>query len=460
MKSKHNRTSSLESSREKLFTLFDEPANENRIPVYRLKLTVIEGRDKDRSCEVASMHVAVGSASTNDLQLRDRLVSRHHFQIVARRRYYLLRDLGSGNGTYVNGIRIIEGIIEPGSTISVGSDKIRFEPRRDWTVVSLSRMGCFGDLKGRSNAMARVFGLMELVAKSALTCLLVGEAGTGKTLAARAIRAHSDRSSKPFVVVDCERVESTMLEDRLFGHQYGERVPDGERVGALEEANGGILFLDNIAEIPVALQRKLLRAFERKRTRRIGARSSVKLDVRIIAATRPAFANTLADGIYNRYLFYRMAEIIIYIPPLRERLSDLEVLAQNILEREGREKTVLSADARKFLAERDWSGNVEQLRSLLARASRLITTDIIDRYLLEEMIVANSITATLAENNTLEQEHLVGIELSINDATETYRQAYLRKIKDRYGDDHQRASYHIGVPIDTVIDLYRRYGVS
>lgn len=460
MKPEHNRSFSLEPSREKLFKLFDEPDNENRIPIYHVKLTVIEGRDKDRNCEVTSTHVTVGSSSTNDLQLRDRLVSRHHFQIVARHRYFLLRDLGSGNGTYVNGIRIIEGVIEPGATISVGSDKIRFEPRRDWTVVPLSNLGGFGDLKGRSNAMARVFGLMELVAKNALSCFLVGEAGTGKTLAAQAIHAHSDRSDKPFVAVDCERVESTMLEDRLFGHQYGELVGDDARVGALEEANGGILFLDNIAEIPIALQRKLLRALEQKRTKRIGTRRSVKLDLRIIAATRPAFAATLADGIYNKYLYYRMAQIIIYIPPLRERLSDLDVLAQDILERNGQGKMVLSADARRFLTERDWPGNIEELRLLLARAAQLATTDIIDRRLLEEMILENSITATMAENKVREQVHLIGTELSISDATETYRQAYLRKIRDRYGDDHKRASYHIGVPICTVIDLYRRYGVS
>jgi two-component system response regulator GlrR len=460
MKSQHNRSVPPESSREKLFTLFDEPGYESRIPIYHIKLTVIEGRDKDRSCEVVSTHVTIGSSSTNDLQLRDRLVSRHHFQIVARHRYYLLRDLGSGNGTFVNGLRIIEGIIESGATISVGSDKIRFEPRRDWTVVSLSNRADFGDLKGRSNAMARVFGLLEEVARSALSCLLVGEAGSGKTLAARAIHAHSDRSDKPFVAVDCARVGSTMLEDRLFGHQRDELGGDDERVGAIEEANGGILFLDNIGTIPFALQRKLLRALERKKARRIGARSSIKLDLRVIAATRPSFAAMLSEGIYNKYLYYRMAEVIIYIPPLRERLSDLEVLAQDILERDGQETVVLSADARKFLTERDWPGNVEELRLLLVRAARLAATDVIDRRLLEEMIVANSITATMAENNTPENADLIGTELSINDATEAYRQAYLQNVKDRYGDDIQRAAYHIGVPLSAVTDLYRRYGVS
>lgn len=460
MKPEHNRSVPPESSREKLFTLFDEPGYESRIPIYRIKLTVIEGRDKDRSCEVVSTHVAVGSSSTNDLQLRDRLVSRHHFHIVARHRYYLLRDLGSANGTFVNGLRIIEGIIEPGATISIGSDKIRFEPRRDWSVVSLSNQAEFGRMKGRSNAMARLFGLMEEVARTALSCLLVGEAGTGKTLAARAIHAQSDRRDRSFVAVDCAQVASAMLDDRLFGHQRGELGGDDERRGALEEANGGILFLDNIGEIPIVLQRKLLRALERKKARRIGGRSSIKLDVRVIAATRPIFASMLSEGIYNKYLYYRMAEIIIYIPPLRERLSDLEVLAQDLLERDGHEKVVLSADARKFLTERDWPGNVEELRSLLTRAARLTSIDVIDRRLLEDMVVANSITATMVESKPHENGELIGTELSINDATEAYRQAYLQNIKNRYGDDLQRAAYHIGIPLNAVTDLYRRYGVS
>src|SRR5690606_1168430 len=178
-------------------------------------------------------------------------------EIVVRGGDYVLRDLGSTNGTFLDGTRVLEAVLAPGSLVTVGATELVFEPKKKWVRVQPSERESFGGMIGRSRAMREVFGLLERVASTDLSCVIVGETGTGKDVAARALHAASERAGGPFVVVDCGAVSESLVESELFGHERGAFTgADRARKGAFELADGGTVFLDEIGELPLALQPK------------------------------------------------------------------------------------------------------------------------------------------------------------------------------------------------------------
>jgi len=236
----------------------------------------------------------------------------------------------------------------------------------------------FPRILGESAAMQAAARELQRIAPSDTTVLLLGESGTGKELFARALHQLSPRAQKPFVALNCAAIPETLIENELFGHERGAFTgADSRRAGKFELAHGGTIFLDEVGELPEAVQAKLLRALEEKVIERLGGSGPLKVDVRILAATNRDLEN---DAAFRRDLYFRLAVFPIRIPPLRERGSDIALLAEACLERLRRElrkpKLELAEDALAALARYPWPGNVRELQNLVERAAILNAAEI------------------------------------------------------------------------------------
>jgi len=221
-------------------------------------------------------------------------------------------------------------------------------------------------LIGQAPAMQEVFRSIGRLARSSMTVLITGESGTGKELVARALHQHSPRASRPFVALNTSAIASELLESELFGHEKGAFTgADARRIGRFEQADGGTLFLDEIGDMSPALQTRLLRVLAESEFYRVGGQTSIKVDVRVIAATNQDLARTVRDGRFREDLFHRLNVIRIDTPPLRNRREDIPVLLEHYLEQSAKELDVaaktLSPEALEVLQSYDWPGNVRQL---------------------------------------------------------------------------------------------------
>ncbi len=350
---------------------------------HRQRVVVVEGPDKGLEAEVAAPRLTIGSGSNNNLVLTDAAVSRHHCEITVRDDRYLLRDLGSTNGTRVGDTPVLEAFLSPGSRIQLGYTEILFEPRKKWVRVQEPDEDHYGGLYGTSHKMRAIFGLLAKVAPTDLSVVIIGETGTGKELAARAVHEHSKRSSGPFIVVDCGAMSANLVESELFGHERGAFTgADRSRVGAFELAHGGTIFLDEVGELPMDLQPKLLRVLERREIKRLGASKPVEVNVRVITATHRDLANMIRVGRFREDIYYRLAEVIVEMPALRERSEDIPLLVKQLL-RENVDKwggvRDIDEEALAYLTERPWSGNVRELRNIIRRAATLASGNMLRR---------------------------------------------------------------------------------
>jgi len=335
----------------------------------RCRLEVTAGPDRGKSVDVDRPRLRIGTGPANDLVLSDRSVSRLHAEIELGPEGFRLRDLGSTNGTRVGGLRVIDAFLEPGAKLRLGATEVRFEAAGEGLAQRLDPAGSFGGLVGESVPMRALFAQLRRVAPTDATVLLVGESGTGKDLAAEAIVEASPRKDGPFVIVDCGSLVPTLVEAELFGHEVGAFTgAHAAREGAFELAHGGTLLLDEVGELPLEVQPKLLRALESREVRRIGAARPVAVDVRVIAATNRPLAAEVNRGAFRADLYYRLAVVELAMPPLRARLDDLPLLVARLLEELGRDPGELRAETVEELARYPWPGNVRELRNFLERA--------------------------------------------------------------------------------------------
>ncbi|HLG16753.1 MAG TPA: sigma-54 dependent transcriptional regulator [Blastocatellia bacterium] len=248
----------------------------------------------------------------------------------------------------------------------------------------LRQYGAFGDMVGTSDAMRDVYTLIEQVAPSAVSVLVTGESGTGKELVSRTIHKLSPRAAQPFVAINCAAVPETLMESELFGHEKGAFTgAAARRMGCFELANKGTLLLDEIAEMPVLLQAKLLRVLEDKKVRRLGSAKEVDVDVRVIAATNKDPITAVKDGLLREDLLYRLNVITIKLPPLRDHRDDVPLLAQHMLDemsrRHHKSARLISTAAMDALMGYQWPGNVRELRNVIERAVILCGEDQIEK---------------------------------------------------------------------------------
>ncbi len=339
------------------------PAEE--APPARLR---IKERGRERWHTLPRAGLTVGKGAGNDVVLVDPFVSSHHLRIEPRAGRWHLVDLGSTNGTLLGGARVERAELPFGLPLLLGDAELVLAPPEAPDAV---RPAVFEQMVSRDPGMRRVFELIERVAPSDAAVAILGDTGTGKELVARALHARSPRAAGPFIPVNCSAIAETLIESELFGHERG-AFSGAERMrkGAFEEAHGGTIFLDEIGELPVDLQAKLLRTLELGEVKRVGASRPITVEVRVVAATHRDLRAQVRAGKFREDLFYRLCVVPLTVPPLRQRRGDVRLLAETFLAAASPRGLALrwSDEALAQLEGYDWPGNVRQLRNVVQRA--------------------------------------------------------------------------------------------
>lgn len=320
--------------------------------------------------------IVIGRAPDCDLVIDDESVSRKHAVIEGR----LLEDLGSRNGTVVNGQRLAPGQregISVGVVVEIGSATMMLHPgtpagaalsERDRSGPATPDGPLLVDPK-----MTRLYAMLDVVAPSDLPILVLGETGTGKEIFASEVHARSARKAGPFLRVNCAALSGSLLESELFGHERGAFTGAVQaKPGLFEAADGGTVFLDEVGELPLDTQAKLLRVLENGEVIRLGSVKPRRVDVRYVSATNRDLAVRVQEGAFRSDLFYRLNGVAVTLPPLRRRPTEIVPLAERFLRaaamRAGRPVPTLDEDARRALAAHAWPGNVRELKSVVERA--------------------------------------------------------------------------------------------
>ncbi|HSA24089.1 MAG TPA: sigma 54-interacting transcriptional regulator, partial [Myxococcota bacterium] len=330
----------------------------------RCSLVEVRGPEPGKVCPLGGRRVVVGKSPEADLVVADLTVSRNHFEVLPEGGRYLVRDLGSTNGTSLDGARVREAYLRPGALIQAGEVVFRFQTEAEAVRVEPSARESFGGLLGRSVRMREIFALLERVAASDATVLLLGPTGTGKGAAAAALHSQGARAGGPFVVVDCGAVARNLIESELFGHVKGAFTGAvAQRRGALEESRGGTLFLDELDDLPLDLQPKLLRAIEERVFVRLGANQAMPFDARVVGASKKDLRLEVAAGRFREDLFYRLSVVAVRLPSLRERPEDIPLLFEHFRQGRGPAFAELDEATRRRWLEHAWPGNVRELRN-------------------------------------------------------------------------------------------------
>ena len=271
-------------------------------------------------------------------------------------------------------------------------DKYQVQQTNRELASKLEGLTHYGELTGQSDAMRSVYQVIEAVAPSSASVLILGESGTGKELVARALHTKSDRAKGPFFALNCAALPKDILENELFGHEKGAFTGStNEKAGAFEMSHGGTIFLDEMAEMPTDIQVKLLRAIETRQIRRLGGKKEINVDIRILAATNKNLQKAIADGELREDLYYRLAVVEIVLPPLRERADDIQLIANEFLARfaqqNGKKITGFDDAAWEWIMSYHWPGNVRELKNaveravIMSRSTTISPADVIPRHL-------------------------------------------------------------------------------
>ncbi len=336
-----------------------------------LKVVVVAGPDEGREVPLDSV-LEIGSGAASGLVLTDPAVSRRHVSISQLAGRVVVRDLGSRNGTMLGGVRLVEAEVPVGAVVTLGRTSLAIHPRWYVREVMPSTKRSFGELIGESVAMREIFAILERIAPTDVTVLVEGESGTGKELVARSVHHGSPRASKPYVVFDCGAVPAELAESELFGHKKGAfSGAQADREGAFQRAHGGTICLDEIGELPLDLQPKLLRVLETGEVRPVGSDTPRKLDVRVVAATNRDLEVEARRGRFRSDLLYRLEVVKLRIPPLRLRPEDVPALVARLLDGKLNAGDAPAGDNLRKLVGYGWPGNVRELRNVLTRAVAL-----------------------------------------------------------------------------------------
>jgi DNA-binding NtrC family response regulator len=335
-------------------------------------LVVIEGPDRGRQHALTSRdptRVLLGTSSACELKLTDGGVSRRHAAVWVENGRVRINDLDSTNGTFVDSVPVVDAWVQPGHAIRVGATTLRLESAASVpAATAASDATGFGPLKGASLEMRRIYPLCERLAASNVPVLIEGETGTGKEVLAEALHQKGGRAAGPFIVFDCTAVAPSLVESELFGHERGAFTgATSMRKGVFEQAHGGTLLIDEIGDLELALQPKLLRALERSEVRRVGGTASIKVDVRILCATRRDLDHEVQAGRFRDDLFHRLAVGRVELPPLRRRGGDVALLARHFWAALGGDPAALADAQLVRWADYAWPGNVRELRNATAR---------------------------------------------------------------------------------------------
>jgi transcriptional regulator with GAF, ATPase, and Fis domain len=423
------------------------PGYSRSYPRHPLRVTWTDATGAKSS--MVAQRAVIGSAKGVDVFVADPTVSKLHADVEPREDGIWIRDLGSKNGTYIEGILVREGCVPEGGSVRVGSTLLVMQRDPETADVDLWPEDHFGGLIGRSTVMRELFASLARLAPTDSSVLIQGETGTGKELVARALHEASGRAGAPFVVVDCGALPENLLETELFGHSRGAFTgAAAAREGAIESADGGTVFLDEIGEVPLSMQPKLLRVLEARTVRRVGETEHRKVDVRFIAATHRNLRAMVNAGAFREDLYFRLSVLPIVVPPLRDRLEDVPLLVQAFLASHGAEwpEGFLMSD----LTQRPWLGNVRELRTFVERAlifgpEKALT-----------MTGARNIAGPEAANaSTLDRPLKEAREIWMD----RFEREYLTRLLERTGRNVLRAAQEAGVHRTYVYRLIVKYGL-
>ncbi len=381
-------------------TYTDPPVEETRLNPLALteqsrsqpRVTWVDAAGKHDA--VIDGKVLLGSAPGSGIVVGDPTISRLHAELEAKQDGLWVRDLGSRNGTFVDGLQVLGARVPDRGKIRLGSTElvVDYNPTQRRNIEIWPTAG-FGKLVGTSVAMRELFATLARLAPMDAAVLVTGETGTGKELVARAIHDASPRASKPFVVVDCAALPENLLDAELFGHTRGAFTGAvNARAGAIESAEGGTVFLDEIGELPISMQPKLLRVLESHTVRRLGEHTHRNVDVRFLSATHRDLLTMVNANEFREDLYFRLAVLPVHVPALRLRKEDIEPLVTHFLRSSGGPSHV-PAELMRELLTRPWRGNVRELRNFVDRARALGATEALAMSSQRDIIAAPEVSA-------------------------------------------------------------------
>jgi two-component system, NtrC family, response regulator GlrR len=430
-------------------------ADSTRFP--RAKVIVTKGPDKGREVLLEGQTIVIGTDATCELQLNDSSVSRRHFELSGGPGGYRLRDLRSTNGVFVEGIAVMDARLSDKARLAVGRTELRFEPQRQEVQWPLSPHERFGDVHGKSVVMRRLFALLERAALSELPIVIEGDAGTGKEALARGVHEKSVRREGPFVAVDVGASSETLIDSDLFGHDVSSSKPV-IRPGAFEEAEGGTLYLNEVAELSNALQAKLLRVLESGEVKRPAGQAPAKVNARVIVSTQKNLETLVKAGQFREDLFFKLSVFRVRVPNLRERSDDIELLIK-VFEQRAKSGTPLSQDTIDMLTRHDWPGNVRELRNALERLAAFPD------------VASAAITGSLGTSDETPGQPKIKTDVSAqllslpyHEAKErvldSFERSYLLEHLKAAGNVVTRAAQRTGLPRQSFHRMLRRLGVG
>lgn len=395
-------------------------------------------RNKSKSYRIYDDFV-IGRDMSNDIILHDNFVSRRHSIIKHREGLFYIEDLDSQNGTFVNGVRIRDIQLQEGDQVRVGASNFLFTTEKPSSSPSTGMHSKNVQWDSKLEKVPRM-------AESDQSILLQGESGTGKEVISRYIHECSLRSSNNFVSINCSNFNQNLVESDLFGHKKGSFTDaQEERKGAFLQANGGTLLLDEIGDMPLDLQAKLLRALENKEIRPLGSDDTLKVDVRIIAASHKDLQQLVAEGKFRMDLYYRLNIIRVRIPALRERMEDF----QNLLLGFAKESRIHFTQACVLkLQTYEWPGNIRELKNFVLRAKALFP---------HESICESHLT------QLLDLEESDAVDLNFNENLPPVKRMEKKLIENaliQVAGNQRRAAKALGMPKSTLHDKIKRYKIK
>jgi DNA-binding NtrC family response regulator len=414
--------------------------------VRRLRVRIAEGPDRERVLEHYGDRVGVGTSPANELTLTDPTVSHYHLELRCEDGV-LVKDLGSRNGTFVGDVRVNEAVVPIGTRIRVGRTVLVL---LDATITQPDTPLPPPDVPGvvaASPTMQEIGRTVERLAPSNVSVLIQGETGTGKELVARAIHDLSPRAKRPFIVVDPGALPATLIASQLFGHERGAFTGAEKRQeGAFELAHGGSIFLDEIGELPLAVQPALLGVLERRSFRRLGGKEDIQVDVRVISATNRDLRAEANQGTFRADLYFRLAVARIEIPPLRERPEDIDPLVAHFAaEITGAPGFLFSEATMSALRGHRWSGNVRELRNVVESALAMGSINLNG---LAQPAPPATNAAAIPQYRAARAEALAAFERS-----------YLRRLIETTGGNASAAARTANMDRPYLLSLLRRHGL-
>ena len=424
------------------------------VAIPRLSLTVEReaGKAVSRAVLFDGDFCRLGTHSSNDLVLQDPAVSRFHCRLLREEGAWRVRDWGSLNGTRLEGVRIRDADLPADTTLAIGDSIVRVRAIAPAEQAVVPMIPAFGQLAGTSMPMRKLFALLEKVGPSDINILIEGESGTGKELVANEIVQRSPRADKPFVVVDCGAISPSLVESELFGHTRGSFTgADRDRIGAFEAADSGTVFLDEVGELPLELQPKLLRAIEAQEIRRVGETRPRKVNVRIVSASNRDLEREVNRGGFREDLYFRLAVMCVRLPPLRERLDDLIILVRVFLQALGvpDEERLFTPIVLAEMARHNWPGNVRELRNYVERS---VVLQKAGGPAVRRTLGATAGPAPLADIS-------VPFKIAKDCAIDLFERGYLTALLDAAGNNMSKASRMAGMDRMYLHRLVQKHGL-